>query len=256
MSPSTSSSPDVPRPGLGRVATADRFSLSDAIGGPRGVVEAVLPGLVFVVTITATRSLAWAGGLALGVAAVASVARLVSRQPLQQALAGAVGVGICALTAWRTGDAADFYWWGLLLNAVYAVVLAVSTLPLPKAGPLPGGPLPVTGLLVAAATGGGSAWRTDPAQLRLHQRLTWMWVGLFALRLAVQTPLYLAGAVTALGVARLAMGIPLFAAAAWVTWLALRRVGPGPDATDAAADGDPGVSRPQDRSGPEAPAAP
>ena len=233
-SPSASPAPDGPRPGLGRVATADRFSLSDAVGGPRGLVEAVLPGLVFVVTITATRSLAWAGGLALGVAALASVARLVSRQPLQQALAGAVGVGICALTAWRTGDAADFYWWGLLLNAVYAVVLAVSTLPLPKAGPLP-----VTGLLVAAATGGDGAWRTDPARLRLHQRLTWMWVGLFALRLAVQTPLYLAGAVTALGVARLAMGIPLFAAAAWVTWLVLRRVSP-----------------PQDRPAPGAPAAP
>ena len=225
--------------GLGRVATAERFSLSDTIGGPRGVVEAVLPGLVFVVVITATRSLPWAGGLALGVAAVASVARLVSRQPLQQALAGAVGVGICALTAWRTGDAADYYWWGLLLNAVYAVVLALSTLPLPKAGPLPGGPLPVTGLLVAAATGSGGGWRTDPAQLRLHQRLTWMWVGLFALRLAVQTPLYLADAVTALGVARLAMGLPLFAAAAWVTWLALRRVSPRP-------------ARPT----PEAPAAP
>ncbi|MEH3079018.1 MAG: DUF3159 domain-containing protein [Quadrisphaera sp.] len=214
--------------GVGRAASGEGFSLAETVGGPRGAAEAVLPGLVFVIVITATRSLVWAGGLALGVAAVAAVARLLARQPLQQALAGAVGVGICALTAWRTGDAVDFYWWGLLLNAVYAVVLATSTLPLPKVGPLPGGPLPVTGLLVAAARGGGAGsgeWRRDPAQLRLHRRLTWMWVGLFAVRLAVQTPLYLAGAVTALGVARLAMGLPLFAAAAWVTWLALRRAG-------------------------------
>jgi len=43
------------------------------------------------------------------------------------------------------------------------------------------------------------------------------------------------------------MGIPLFAAAAWVTWLALRRVGPA---------GGPDVSRPQDRPDPGAPAAP
>lgn len=243
--------------GVGRAASGERFSLAEAVGGPRGAAEAVLPGLVFVIVVTATRSLVWAGGLALGVAALAAVARLVARQPLQQALAGAVGVGVCALTAWRTGDAVDFYWWGLLLNAVYAVVLAVSTLPLPKAGPLPGGPLPVTGLLVAAARGGGPGsgdWRRDPAQLRLHRRLTWMWVGLFVVRLAVQTPLYLAGAVTALGVARLAMGLPLFAAAAWVTWLALRRAG--------AAGAGPGVSAPADRSSgpadptPGAPAAP
>lgn len=246
--------------GVGRAASGERFSLAAAVGGPRGAAEAVLPGLVFVIVVTATRSLVWAGGLALGVAALAALARLVARQPLQQALAGAVGVGVCALTAWRTGDAVDFYWWGLLLNAVYAVVLAVSTLPLPKAGPLPGGPLPVTGLLVAAARGGGPGsgdWRRDPAQLRLHRRLTWMWVGLFAVRLAVQTPLYLAGAVTALGVARLAMGLPLFAAAAWVTWLALRRAG-----ATGTGDGASGVSGPADRPGrpadpgPGAPGAP
>ncbi|MGQ7352416.1 DUF3159 domain-containing protein [Quadrisphaera oryzae] len=232
--------------GVGRAASGERFSLADAVGGPRGAVEAVLPGLVFVIVVTATRSLVWAGGLALSVAALAGLARLVARQPLQQALAGAAGVAICAFTAWRTGDAVDFYWWGLLLNAVYAVVLAVSTLPLPKAGPLPGGPLPVTGLLVAAARGGGpgsGAWRRDPAQLRLHRRLTWMWVGLFVLRLAVQTPLYLAGAVTALGVARLAMGLPLFAAAAWVTWLALRRAGAAAQDAPAAGSSPPSGSQ-------------
>ncbi len=240
-------------PGAARAAAGgERFSLSAAVGGLRGVAEAVLPGLVFVVVVTATRSLVWAAGLALGVALVASLARLVARQPLQQALAGVVGVGVCALTAWRTGDAVDFYSWGLLVNAVYAVVLAVSTLPLPKAGPLPGGPLPVTGLLVAAARGGSGAragsWRSDPARLRLHQRLTWMWVGLFVLRLAVQVPLYQAGAVTALGVARLVMGLPLFAAAVWVTWLAVRRASPpvGPD----------GSSRPEGPGGPVRPEAP
>ena len=40
---------------------------------------------------------------------------------------------------------------------------------------------------------------------------------LFSLRLAVQLPLYLAGAVVALGVARVAMGVPLFAVGIWLT---------------------------------------
>ena len=43
-----------------------------------------------------------------------------------------------------------------------------------------------------------------------------------SLRLAVQLPLYLAGGLTALGVARIAMGIPLFAVGIWLSWLILR----------------------------------
>jgi Protein of unknown function (DUF3159) len=50
-----------------------------------------------------------------------------------------------------------------------------------------------------------------------------MWAGLFLLRLAVQLPLYLAGAVVALGIARTAMGLPLFALGLWLTWLMVRR---------------------------------
>ena len=48
-------------------------------------------------------------------------------------------------------------------------------------------------------------------------------MALFSLRLAVQLPLYLAGAVVALGVARVAMGIPLFVVGAWLSWLVLKR---------------------------------
>ena len=44
------------------------------------------------------------------------------------------------------------------------------------------------------------------------------WVGLFAARLIVQYPLYLSGNVNLLGTARLIMGFPLFAVAAWLTW--------------------------------------
>jgi hypothetical protein len=44
----------------------------------------------------------------------------------------------------------------------------------------------------------------------------------FLVRLAVQLPLYLAGAVVALGVARAAMGFPIFILAVWLTYLVLR----------------------------------
>jgi hypothetical protein len=46
---------------------------------------------------------------------------------------------------------------------------------------------------------------------------------LFLVRLAVQLPLYLAGAVVALGIARTAMGLPLFGLGLWLTWRLVRR---------------------------------
>jgi hypothetical protein len=66
------------------------------------------------------------------------------------------------------------------------------------------------------------SWRKEPAQVRAYTRASWVWVALFSLRLAVQLPLYLASALTALGVARIAMGIPLFAVGIWLSWLILR----------------------------------
>ena len=38
----------------------------------------------------------------------------------------------------------------------------------------------------------------------------------------MQLPLYLTGAVVALGVARVAMGVPLFTVVIWLSWLILR----------------------------------
>lgn len=49
-----------------------------------------------------------------------------------------------------------------------------------------------------------------------------MWIGMFALRLTVQLPLYLSDQVAALGVAKLALGTPLYALVIWFTWLSAR----------------------------------
>jgi len=60
-----------------------------------------------------------------------------------------------------------------------------------------------------------------------YTRASWLWVGLFLTRLVVQLPLYLAGSVTELGVARTAMGLPLFGLGIWLTYLILRDDPPG-----------------------------
>lgn len=220
----TSSSPDasagspVRRSGLAQAA-GDSFSIAEAVGGPRGLVEAVLPGLLFVVWFTATRELRGALVAAVGAAVLLVLARLVTRSNVTQAVGGLVGVAICAWAASRSGEAADFYLPGFALNVGYAAVYALSTAPLPKVGPLP-----VMGLLIGPLVGEGLSWRRDPRRMQAYRRATWLWVAMFLLRLAVQVPLYLADAVAALGIARLVMGVPLFALTAWFTWLLLRRV--------------------------------
>lgn len=219
----------VRRSGALAAATREDFSLAAAVGGPRGFAEAVLPGLVFVVVFTITRDLRLCLVIALGAAAVLVLARLVARLPLTPALSGAVGVAVCAWSAHRTGDAADFYTPGFVINAVYAAVLLLSTLPWPRIGPVP-----LVGVLVGPLTV-GREWRADPRRVRVYRRLTWLFAGLFLLRLAVQVPLYLADEVTALGIARLTMGVPLLVLVAWVAWASLRRLDAAAPATGPAA---------------------
>ncbi|HZI96295.1 MAG TPA: DUF3159 domain-containing protein [Actinomycetales bacterium] len=211
-------------------AGAEDFSMQQALGGPRGVVEAILPGLLFVVWFTVTRDLEQALVVSVGAAALAVVARLVTRDTPAQAISGLVGVGLCALVSARTGDARDFYLPGLLINAGYASVYAFSTIafrsfrvPFTQRRTSPGA-WPVIGLLIGPLTGEGLAWRQDPLRLRAYRQVTWMWVAMFLIRLAVQLPLYAAGLVGALGAARLAMGLPLFGLTAYLSWLVLRSV--------------------------------
>jgi len=211
--PAASVPPDAPLRGV-RTLVADDFSFADAIGGVRGMVESTAPGLVFVVAYLATRQLvpALVASAALAVAAV--LVRLLQRTPMTQAFSGLLGVGIGVLWAWRTGEAENYFAGGLLANVGYLIAMAVSAL----AG------WPAVGVVVSLLRSEPMTWRTDPAQDHLRRRYgwaTWLWAAMFGARLAVQVPFYLQGAdgVAALGTAKLAMGVPLFAVTLWLTWL-------------------------------------
>lgn len=257
-----------------RALAGESFSLAETIGGVRGLVESMAPGLVFVVVFIATgNTLRPALIASVAVALVAVAARLVQRTPVTQAFGGFLGVAIGVLWAWRSGEAQNYYAAGLLTNAAYLVAMAVSVLVR----------WPVVGLVVEALRSGwtdgdkvkaavaasdvpdgarasgahvalgehvesevgraggtegdqgepapgafrvwAQRWRGDAALMRRYALATWLWVGMFALRLAVQVPLFMAGedAVAWLGTARLVMGIPLWALTLWLTWLLVRR---------------------------------
>lgn len=225
----------VPARGM-RAIEADSFSLADSVGGVRGAVESVLPGLLFVVVFVASGQELRPALVASAAAAVlAVVARLVQRSPLTQALSGVLGVGIGVVWAWRTGDAGDYFAWGLLTNVAYLLAFVVSVLVRwPLVGVVLGlfrgdGPMSEQG-----SWAGAVAWRREPALLRRYSLVTWLWAGMFAARLVVQVPLYYADEVTWLGTAKLVMGVPLTALVLWASWILVRgstAAPPGPART-------------------------
>jgi hypothetical protein len=207
-----------------RALDAEEFSFAEAVGGVRGAVESIAPGLVFVVVFVAGgQRLAPALIASAAAALVAVVARLVQRSPLTQALSGVLGVGIGVIWAWRSGRAEDYFAWGLLTNVAYLAAFVVSVLVRwPLVGVVvglfrPDGPMSSSG-----SWAGALAWRQDPALRRRYTLATWLWAGMFALRLVVQVPLYYAGEVAWLGTAKLVMGVPLTAVVLWVSWILVR----------------------------------
>lgn len=192
--------------------TGERFDLLQALGGVQGLIESIVPTLIFLILFGLTRQLRLAVIAALVAAAIAVVIRLLQRTPIVQAVAGFAGVVICAAVAAFSGNAGGYFVPGLWINAVYGIVFLVSLL----AG------WPLIGFIHALVTGTTSTWRTSALMPR-YRILTAMFAALFAFRLAVQWPLYAAGQVGALGTARLLMGAPLFAAVIFFSWLVLRQ---------------------------------
>ena len=224
-----------------RALAGEEFSAAQAIGGVRGLVEAVLPGLVFVVAfVIFTPNLVIPLVASVVAALVLVVARLVQRTPVTQALGGLLGIAIGVLWAWKSGEAANYYAGGLLVNAGYLVVLlGTIVVRRPAVGyvveALRAGLTPEAVKAEANRTADGeaksdepspfaalTAWRQDPAKMRTYAIATWLWVGLFGLRLAVKTPLYFAGDIAWLGTFHLLLGVPLWALVLYLTWYVVR----------------------------------
>lgn len=187
-------------------------ALLAAIGGVRGLIESVLPGFAFLIVYTLTQDLWLSVLIPVAVGAVFIIVRVLMKSPVMPAVTGLIGIAVAAALALLTGNVNDNFVPGLITNAVFLVGLLVSILVR----------WPLIGVIAGFITGEGSAWRQDRRTLRVAYLATGLWVGMFALRLAVQGPLYLAEATQALAATKLIMGLPLYAAVLWVTWLLMR----------------------------------
>ncbi|MDA3022191.1 MAG: DUF3159 domain-containing protein [Actinomycetota bacterium] len=205
--------------GLGHETKADvraeTVLLERAIGGWRGIIDSGVPTAVFVIAYLVTgQNLGLSVGAAVAAGLVILVWRVLRKEPLQQVLAGFAGVLISALVAKWTGRPEAYFLPGFFQNLAYGSAFLISI----AVG------WPLLGVVLGYFTGEGTTWRQDRPLRRIYAAASWIWVALFFGRLVVQVPLYLLGAVAALGVVKILMGIPLYIAAAYFTYRLLAPV--------------------------------
>ncbi|GAA4553553.1 DUF3159 domain-containing protein [Pseudonocardia xishanensis] len=200
--------PDEPAEGTERSMP----TLMEQMGGVSGIVASTVPIAVFIVAnVLFDLQPALIAALVAGVGV--AIFRVVRKQPLQPAISGLVGVGVCAFIAYRTGQARGFYLPGLLYSAALGLAFLVSIAVR----------WPLAGVIWHGINGHGQGWRRNPRMLRAYSWASALWALVFAARLVVQGWLYNADEETWLGIARLAMGYPLIGVAILGTVLAVRR---------------------------------
>jgi len=187
--------------------------LLEQIGGVAGVIYSSLPIVVFV-PASNFFGLRVAVLSALGVAAAVLVWRLIRKQSSQPAISGFFGVAVCALIAYLMGDSKGYFLLGIWTSLVWAVVFAASIVIR----------RPVVGYIWSWASGQPQAWRELRSAVYAYDLATLTWALVFGSRFVVQRLLYNADQTGWLGVARIAMGWPLTAVAAVVTYLVVKYV--------------------------------
>jgi hypothetical protein len=213
--------------------------IAEQLGGVRGLIESSLSVLVFVVLnvvlgsavlgLEKRTALYWAiAGSVISALAIGAY-RMARREPVRHAVNGLVGVAFGAFLAWRTGDAKNFYLPGILLTFGQAAVLLLSVV--------------VRKPLIGYAWGimankGHQDWFGNARLLRTFQWLTLVWVASLSLRAGIQYYLWALGEANALGVVRILISWPIYAATFAYTAWAIHRVTSGQKdggPTDAAA---------------------
>ncbi|MDQ1702126.1 MAG: hypothetical protein QOF57_1378 [Frankiaceae bacterium] len=208
---------DTPRPGEELETGPEEinppllFDLRTQLGGPRGVFDSSVPGVVMAVATVFT-SVWRAIVAALVAAALLAVFRLVRREPVRQTAMSLGGIALCYLLARSTGSAKTFFLPGILLNGGYAVAMLIS-LVIRR---------PVIAYAAAMLDSRYQHWQRHPPLQRAATRATLLWLVVFALRFFVVGTLYLQDRADLLPVTRLILGLPLYVAAIGLTVLMLR----------------------------------
>lgn len=186
-------------------------ALLEQVGGVSGLIYSSLPVVVFV-PVSSAFGLLPAIISALSVAAAIMVWRLVRKESTQPAVSGFISVGFCALIAYVMGESKGYFLLGIWMSLLWAVVFGLSVVVR----------RPVVGYVWSWVTGHDRGWRDVRRAVLAFDIATVIWVLVFGARFVVQHYLYDSDQTGWLGFARIAMGWPLTALAALVTYLAIR----------------------------------
>ena len=182
--------------------------LDKALGGWRGLVDSALPSLLFVVIFVFQKDLNLALITSVVAGLVLLVFRLFEKKSLTQVIGGFFGLLFSVFLTWRTNDASNFFLTGIITNLVYGLALFISLIV----------KRPLLGYIVGSLIGNTSGWLKDKLLVKAYTTITWIWVGVFSVRVAVQVPLYLSDNVAVLGPIKIFMGWPLYLFAAWISY--------------------------------------
>jgi FtsH-binding integral membrane protein len=242
------------QPEEGSSFTFDRHLVLEQLGGWRGMVDASLPTVVFIVA-NALAGLTVGIWTALGAAVLVFLLRLVRRQSIQQGISGLFAVAVAVAIAAASGEARDFFVVGILRNAAIGVVL-VGSIPVRRPligviaeflapshlGAMTSHSLPSLRRRIDTARGALQPravdprtgrrpedpaperhWREDRRMVRAYGWLTLMWGVTFLVRAVLQAVLYQVNDVTLLGSVSLLLGLPVTAVELVVTlWVVAR----------------------------------
>jgi hypothetical protein len=194
--------------------SGDKEKILSAVGGKKGLIDAGFPALIFLISFNITKDL-WNSLIAsIIISAILTIIRLVMKDTIQHALSGFIGTLISAWFANKTGNPSDLFVPKLLINLGYGSLFLIGNLVR----------WPILGLMLGPILGENLAWRNDPVRRAAYIRAGWIFIALFFGRPAVQVPIYFADNVNLLGTVNLAMGTPLYIAAAYLAWLVLKDV--------------------------------
>ncbi|MEU9590679.1 DUF3159 domain-containing protein [Streptomyces sp. NPDC048193] len=189
-------------------------ALFEAFGGVRGMVETVLPGLLFVTIFTINNDLHLSAIAALAVSLVLVAVRLVKKDTVKHAFSGVFGVAFGVVFAMMTDNAKNFYLPGMLYTLGLALAYIVTSL----AG------VPLIGLILGPVFKENLSWRTrNPGRKKAYAKASYAWGLILLAKCAILFPLYWWADTEQLGWVLVTLKIPPFLLAVWLTWVFLAK---------------------------------
>jgi hypothetical protein len=171
----------------------------ELLGDRRAVVDTGLGPVAFVVA-NALFGLHTAAWVAVGLAVLVAIERLIRRKPVTNAIGGVLGTGLAVFIALRSGEASGYFVPRMLYAAGLALLFTASVIVR----------RPLIGYLVAALYRADADWVKHPGVRRATSEVTLAWAGLFAFRAAVYAILIPLDKAGALAAASIVMGWPAF----------------------------------------------